>query len=190
MCALTAASRDIIRDTKAAIAPRKNEGATAFEKICVSLSMSGTNSMLQLLHPLAWCEFAISVSFLPREHRLMSAPRRSDAQCAFQRLPTRFRAAMTHVRRDGTSVSCHKQSSHNATFGDTARLADDSGFSDRSRDSRTRDAALRHANRLAIDDGIGRSGTHRDSDKQCEPSARQTDDSKHDHSSTAGRILS
>src|SRR5258708_37563372 len=27
------------------------------------------------------------------------------------------RAAMTHVRRDGTSVSCHKQSSHNATFG-------------------------------------------------------------------------
>jgi hypothetical protein len=36
---------------------RKNEGATAFEKICVSLSMSGTNSMLALcvmpvrLHP-------------------------------------------------------------------------------------------------------------------------------------------
>jgi len=90
MCALTAASRDIIRDTKAAIAPRKNEGATAFEKICVSLSMSGTNSMLQLLHPLAWCEFAISVSFLPREHRLMCAARRSDAQCAYQRLPTRL----------------------------------------------------------------------------------------------------
>lgn len=48
---VAAASRDIIRDTKAAIAPRKNEGATAFEKICVSLSMSGTNSMLQLLRP-------------------------------------------------------------------------------------------------------------------------------------------
>src|SRR6266404_5018927 len=79
MRALTAASRDIIRDTKAAVAPRKNEGATAFEKICVSLSMSGTNSMLQLLHPLAWCEFAISISFLSREHRLMSAARGSDA---------------------------------------------------------------------------------------------------------------
>jgi hypothetical protein len=46
--------------------------------------------MLQLLHPLAWCEFAISVSFLPREHRLMCAARRSDAQCAYQRLPTRL----------------------------------------------------------------------------------------------------
>jgi len=62
---------------------------------------------------------------------------------------------------------CHKQSSHNATFGDTARLADDSGVSDRrddnrSGDSRTRDAALRHANRLAIYDGIGRPGTHGD----------------------------
>ncbi len=70
----------------------------------------------------------------------------------------------------------HKQSSHNATFGDTARLADDSGPSgrcddNRSGDSRTRDAALRHANRLAIDDGIGRPGTQGDSDKQREPSA-------------------
>lgn len=35
----------------------------AFEKICVSLSMSGTKSMLQLLHPPAWCEFAISSAF-------------------------------------------------------------------------------------------------------------------------------
>ena len=81
------------------------------------------------------------------------------------------RAAMTHVRRDGTSVSCHKQSSHNATFGDTALLAVDNGASNRrddnwSGDSRTRDAALRHANRLAIDNGIGRPGTHGDSDKQ------------------------
>src|SRR5258707_10567121 len=98
MCALTAASRDIIRDTKAAIAPRKNEGATAFEKICVSLSMSGTNSMLQLLHPLAWCEFAISVSFLPREHRLMSAARRSDAMRLSAPADAVDRAAMTHVR--------------------------------------------------------------------------------------------
>ena len=81
------------------------------------------------------------------------------------------RAAMTHVRRDGTSVSCHKQSSHNATFGDTARLADDSGLSDRSADSRTRDAALRNTDRLAIDDGIGRPGTHGGSNKQREPSA-------------------
>ena len=131
MCALTAASRDIIRDTKA-------------------------------------------VSFLPREHRLMSAARRSDAQCAFQRLPTRNRAAMTHVRRDGTSVSCHKQSSHNATFGDTARLAIDNGGTNRrddnrSRDSRTRDAALWHADRLAIDHSVGRPGTHGDSDKQRDP---------------------
>src|SRR6266850_6706567 len=105
------------------------------------------------------------------------------------------RVAMTHVRRDGTSVSCHKQSSHNATFGDTARLAIDNGASsrrddDRSRDSRTRDAALWHADRLAIDDSVGRPGTHGDSDKQREPRAWQTDDSKHDHSSTAGRILS
>src|SRR6185437_8029799 len=46
MRSLTAASRDIMRDTKAATAPRKNEGATAFEKICVSLSMFGINSML------------------------------------------------------------------------------------------------------------------------------------------------
>src|SRR5258708_31908179 len=61
---------------------------------------------------------------------------------------------MTHVRRDGTSVSCHKQSSHNATFGDTALLAVDNGASNRSCDSRTRDAALRHANRLAIDDAL------------------------------------
>jgi hypothetical protein len=72
-------------------------------------------------------------------------------------------------------VWCHKQSSHNATFGDTARLADDSGASDwrddsRSGDSRTRDAALRHASRLAIDDGIGRTSTHGDTDKQREPS--------------------
>jgi hypothetical protein len=52
--AWTAASRDIIRDTKAATAPRKNDGATAFEKICVSLSMSGTNSMLQPLHHRLW----------------------------------------------------------------------------------------------------------------------------------------
>jgi hypothetical protein len=51
---VAAASRDIIRDTKAAIAPRKNEGATAFEKICVSLSMSGTNSILQLLGLRLW----------------------------------------------------------------------------------------------------------------------------------------
>ena len=80
------------------------------------------------------------------------------------------------VGRDGTSVLCHKQLSHNATFGDTARLADDSRASDRrdddrSGDSRTRDAALWHADRLAIDDGISRPGTHGDSDKQREPSA-------------------
>src|SRR5215813_6168309 len=46
MPSLTAASRDVRRDTKAATAPRKNEGATGFEKICVSLSMLGINSML------------------------------------------------------------------------------------------------------------------------------------------------
>ena len=50
MRSLMMPSRDIIRDTKAATAPRKNAGAMAFEKIRVSLSMSGTNSMLQLPH--------------------------------------------------------------------------------------------------------------------------------------------
>src|ERR1044072_1656026 len=50
MRSLTAASRDIIRDTKAATAPRKNAGAIALEKIRESLSTSGMNSMIQLLH--------------------------------------------------------------------------------------------------------------------------------------------
>jgi hypothetical protein len=71
----TVASRDIIRDTKAATAPRKKAGAMAFEKICVSLSMSGTTSMLQLLHLRPGVLFAISISYLLREHRLMPAAR-------------------------------------------------------------------------------------------------------------------
>jgi hypothetical protein len=78
------------------------------------------------------------------------------------------------VGRDGTSVSCHKQLSHNATFGDSARLADNDRASNRcddnrSHDSRSNNAALRHTNRLAIDDGIGRPSTHGDYDKQREP---------------------
>jgi hypothetical protein len=77
----------------------------------------------------------------------------------------------TFSESDGMSQMCHKQSSHNATFGDTARLADDSGLSDWSGDTRTRDAALRHANRLAIDDGIGWTSTHGDANKEREPSA-------------------
>jgi hypothetical protein len=58
MHSLTAVSRDIMSDTKPAIAPRKNEGATAFEKICVSLSMFGINSMLQLLRCLGQGKYA------------------------------------------------------------------------------------------------------------------------------------
>ena len=81
------------------------------------------------------------------------------------------RAAMTHVRRDGTSVSCHKQSSHDATFGNAASLADDNVFGSRSYSSRSSNAALRNTDRLAIDDGIGRPGTHGGSNKQREPNA-------------------
>jgi hypothetical protein len=70
----------------------------------------------------------------------------------------------------------HKQSSHNATFGNTARLADNNGASsrrddNRSHNGRSNNAAPRHASGSAIDDGIGRPGTHDDSDKQREPSA-------------------
>jgi len=67
--------------------------------------------------------------------------------------------------RHGASNCAHKQSSHNAAFGDSARLADDNGTSNRRDDSRSNNAALRHTNRLAIDDGIGRPGTHEDTDK-------------------------
>jgi hypothetical protein len=54
MRSLTAASRDIMRDTKAATAPRKNAGATTFEKICVSRSMLGMNSNSMLNCSDAW----------------------------------------------------------------------------------------------------------------------------------------
>jgi hypothetical protein len=85
--------------------------------------------------------------------------------------PALKRITDSGIRHCAKSEKCHKQSSHNATFGNTALLADDNGASNwrddnRSGDSRTRDAALRHANRLAIDDGIGRTSTHGDSDKQ------------------------
>src|SRR5229473_6294252 len=91
------------------------------------------------------------------------------------------RAAMTHVRRDGTSVSCHKQSSHDATFGNAASLADNNGFGSRSYSSRSSNAALRNTDRLAIDDGIGRPGTHGGSNKQREP--------KHDKPMTRNMII-
>src|SRR5882762_1801160 len=85
MRALTAASRDIIRDTKAAIAPRKNDGATAFEKICVSLSMSGTNSMLQLLHLRLRLKprfLRVLVSLRSAGRRLVNPAARSDNNSA------------------------------------------------------------------------------------------------------------
>jgi hypothetical protein len=75
----------------------------------------------------------------------------------------------------GMSQRCHERSSHNTTFGDSARLAGDDGTSNRrddnrSRDSRSSNAAFWHTNRLAMDDGIGWPGTHIDSDEQREPS--------------------
>jgi hypothetical protein len=79
---------------------------------------------------------------------------------------------------DGTARQFRATSklSHNATFGDSARLADNDRASNRrddnrSHDSRSNNAALRHTNRLAIDDGIGRPSTHGDYDKQREPRA-------------------
>jgi hypothetical protein len=70
-----------------------------------------------------------------------------------------------------TDAMCHKQSSHNATFGNAASLAGDDGFGSRSHRSRSSNAAFWHTFRLAIDDGISRTGTHGDCHKQCEPSA-------------------
>jgi hypothetical protein len=69
------------------------------------------------------------------------------------------------------SQRCHKQSSHSATFGNAASLADDNGFGSRSHSSRSSNAALRNTDRLAIDDGIGWPGTHGGSKKQREPNA-------------------
>jgi hypothetical protein len=43
-----------------------------------------------------------------------------------------------------------KQSSHNATFGNAASLADDNGFGSRSNSSRSSNAALRNTDRLAM----------------------------------------
>src|SRR5882762_7408437 len=95
MCALTAASRDIIRDTKAAIAPRKNEGATAFEKICVSLSMSGTNSMLQLLHLRLW----LKSRFLRGFRYLSGAPAEVSKPCVAERQQQREGRLRLHEGR-------------------------------------------------------------------------------------------
>ena len=69
------------------------------------------------------------------------------------------------------SQRCNKQSSHNASFGNAASLADDNGFGSRSNSSRSSNAALRNTDRLAIDDGIGWPGTHGGSKKQREPNA-------------------
>src|SRR5260370_33059519 len=69
------------------------------------------------------------------------------------------------------SQRCHKQSPHNAPFGNAASLADHHGFGSRSHSSRSSNAALRNTDRLAIDDGIGWPGTHGSSKKQREPNA-------------------
>jgi len=91
------------------------------------------------------------------------------------RTPATVQAAS--LRSAGIRNPQHKQSSHNATFGDSARLAGDDGTTssrrddNRSRDSRSSNAAFWHTNRLAIHDGIGRTGIHGDCHKQREPSA-------------------
>src|SRR4051794_24854060 len=82
MLSLTAASRDIISDTNAATAPRKNAGAMAFEKICASLSMSGTRSMLQLLHHPRSADFQRLPTRLTGPPRFIGVPRRTPTPTA------------------------------------------------------------------------------------------------------------
>src|SRR5450755_2199643 len=73
--------------------------------------------------------------------------------------------------KEATNRGGLQSSPHNTTFGHTACLAVNHRASNRrghnrSPDDCSSDAALRHAFRLAIDDCIGRPGTHGNSDKQ------------------------
>jgi hypothetical protein len=88
-----------MRDTKPATAPRKNAGATAFEKICVSLSMLGMNSMLNCSD--AWDKGSALKTSTPMSALPPIATAKADMpQMVMSALPPKVDmcSALAHVR--------------------------------------------------------------------------------------------